>query len=254
MSKFEEIRKKYLRETREKLSKKDIGGELILQSFKSLKEVEQSINELCTKLREWYGYYYPELEHENKNNEEFVKKVLENPKRKISIGYELFKEKDVKQILIFAEQIQNLFNYKKKLEQYLDILIEESCPNTKVLAGSSITCLMLEQAGSLKNLMEMPSSTIQLLGAEKALFRHLKGEGKSPKFGFLYGHELVKRSKDKGKIAKLLADKISIAIKIDYFKGKFIGDKLRKEIEKKLTTNSKPQTKNHKSNYETYNK
>ncbi len=235
MIKFEEIRKKYLLKTREKLSTNDIRGDLILQTFKSLKELEKSINELCTKLREWYGHYNPELEHETKNNEEFVKKVLEKPKRKNSIGYKDFKEKDAQQIVIFAEQIQKLAKYKTDLEKYLGSLLEEICPNTKILAGNTIACLMLEQAGNLKNLMEMPSSTIQLLGAEKALFRHMKGEGKSPKFGFLYGHELVKKSKNKGKTAKLIADKISIALKVDYFKGKFIGDKLRNEIEKKCT-------------------
>jgi len=234
MPKFEKLRKKYLELTKNRIRTASLGGEFILQSFKSIKEIEHSINLLCLKLREWYAYYYPEIEHEIRNNELFIEKVLENPKRKTSMGCEIIKEKDVNEMISLAKQIKNLLDYDKKLEQYLDNLLEEFCPNTKIIAGNKITCLMLEQAGNLKNLAEMPASTIQLLGAEKALFRHLSEGGKSPKFGFLYGHELVKKSKNKGKTAKLIADKISISIKVDYFKGKFIGNELKKEIEKRL--------------------
>lgn len=233
MRKFKLLRKKYLKKTKEKLRNINLECELIIQSFKSLRELENNINSLCLKLREWYGYYYPELEQELKSNEDFVEKVSKNPKRKDSIGGK-FNEKDLKEVIEFSLQIKKLMNYKKKLKNYVETLLNKFCPNTKALAGSKITCLMLEKARSLKRLTEMPASTIQLLGAEKALFKHLKGEGKSPKFGFLYGHELVRKSKNKGKAAKLLADKISIAVKVDYFRGKFIGDKLRKQVEKKL--------------------
>ena len=82
----------------------------------------------------------------------------------------------------------------------------------------------------------MPSSTIQLLGAEKALFRHMKTGARAPKFGFLHEHPLIAKNPKElhGKIARTLADKISIAVKVDYFKGKFIGDKLLKEVEGKF--------------------
>ena len=234
-NKFEELRKKYLDLTKEKIRTNAVRTEFVLQSFKVIKELENSTNLLCSKLREWYAYYYPELERTFRNNEEFLKKILENPQRKTSLGIDHIEKEDLDLILSFANNIELLMEQKKEVEQYLGKLLDDFCPNTKIIAGNSITCLMIEQAGSLKNLMQMPASTIQILGAEKALFRHMKGEGRSPKFGFLYGHELVKKSRDKkGKIAKLLADKISIAVKIDYFKGKFIGDKLRNEIEKKI--------------------
>ncbi len=234
MNKFEDLRNKYLKLTKEKIRTNSTRVEFVLQSFKSIKEIENSINLLCSKLREWYASYYPELERNFRNNEEFSKKIVENPERKTLMGIEVYDQEDLTILITFAKNINYLFEHKKNLKKYLDKLLDDFCPNTKAIAGSAITCSMIEQAGSLKNLMEMPASTIQILGAEKALFRHLKGEGRSPKFGFLYGHELVKKSKDdKGKIAKLLAAKISIAAKIDYFKGKFIGDKLRKEVEEK---------------------
>ena len=80
----------------------------------------------------------------------------------------------------------------------------------------------------------MPASKIQLLGSEKAFFRYLISGTKSPKYGLLFTHELVQKSRNKGKIARVLADKISIAARIDYFKGEFIGDKLRKQVEARL--------------------
>jgi len=87
----------------------------------------------------------------------------------------------------------------------------------------------------------MPASTIQILGAEKALFRHLKANKKSkpPKFGILIRHMLISSvgREDYGKVARALADKISIAVKVDYFKGKFIGDKLKEGLEKKFAKN-----------------
>ncbi|HII72111.1 TPA: C/D box methylation guide ribonucleoprotein complex aNOP56 subunit, partial [Candidatus Woesearchaeota archaeon] len=82
----------------------------------------------------------------------------------------------------------------------------------------------------------MPASTIQLLGAEKALFRHMTTGAKPPKFGVIINHPLVTKAKkpDKGKVARTMADKISLAAKIDFFKGEFKGDDLRKELEERF--------------------
>jgi len=89
----------------------------------------------------------------------------------------------------------------------------------------------------LKKLAEMPSSTIQLLGAEKALFRHMRTGAKVPKHGILIQHPLMAKTKKEihGKVARALADKISIAAKVDYFKGKFVADKLKKMLEEKFS-------------------
>jgi len=93
---------------------------------------------------------------------------------------------------------------------------------------------LIALAGNLKKLVEFPSSTIQLLGAEKALFRHMRTGAKAPKHGIIHEHPIVSKAKEKGKAARAVADKISLAVKVDYFKGKFIGDKLRKELEEKF--------------------
>ena len=114
----------------------------------------------------------------------------------------------------------------------LDEIMEGFCRNLKTVAGTVIGAKLMEKAGSLKKLAVMPASTVQLLGAEKALFRHIKSGAKSPKHGLIHEHPFVNQAKyfEKGKRSRLLADKISLAVRIDFFKGKFIGDKLKGEL------------------------
>jgi len=121
-------------------------------------------------------------------------------------------------------------------EKYLERKMTELCPNMTAVAGYLIGAKLLAYAGSTKRLAELPSSTIQLLGAEKALFRHITRNSLPPKYGVLHEHPMIARARkqDHGKVARLLADKISIASRVDYFKGAFIGDKLKEEIEKRF--------------------
>ena len=150
-----------------------------------------------------------------------------------SLGADL-KEKDVSAILLLATQLNNFYKLKKHYEEYLKELEKVACPNFATVAGSTIAGKLISHAGSLRRLVEMPSSTIQILGAEKALFRHMRNKRRNlpPKYGIIRGHQLIQKSKSgmHGKVARALADKLSIAVKIDYFKGKFIGDKLKKKL------------------------
>ncbi|MFC1801226.1 C/D box methylation guide ribonucleoprotein complex aNOP56 subunit, partial [Nanoarchaeota archaeon] len=108
------------------------------------------------------------------------------------------------------------------------------CPNLLELCGSTIGSGLIELAGSLKRLATFPSSTVQLLGAEKALFRHIRTGARSPKHGLILQHPLVQNAKEKGKAARALADKISLASRLDFFKGEFKAKEMRKELEKKF--------------------
>ena len=143
-------------------------------------------------------------------------------------------EKDVSAIMMLASQASNLYKLIEDHEDYLKELEKEACPNFTEVAGTTIAAKLIAHAGSLKRLVEMPASTIQILGAEKALFRHMRNKKKNlpPKYGILHEHQLIQKSREEmhGKAARSLADKLSIAIRIDYFKGKFIGDKLKKEL------------------------
>ncbi len=231
-----------------KLTKKAIKestgkDNLIIQTIKSIEDLKVGANKLAKRLREWYELYNPEFSRSISDHRKFSQLIISKSRSELlkeiglkeaeSMGADIDK-KDIDAILLLAVQIITFYDTKEKLEEYLDNAMEQFCPNTNALAGSLIAAKLLEQAGSFEKLMGMPSSTIQLLGAEKALFRHLKTGARCPKYGIILQHPVVAKSKDKAKAARMLADKISIAVKVDYFKGEFIGDKLRKGIEDKL--------------------
>ena len=110
--------------------------------------------------------------------------------------------------------------------------MEKNCPNIAEVATPLLGAELIAEAGSLRRLSRVPGSTVQIFGAEKALFRHMKTGAKMPKHGIIIHHPLLAQSPYKlhGKVARALADKISIASKVDYFKGEFVGDKLKKAI------------------------
>ena len=218
---------------------------LIMQTINNIGDIDKTLNILIKRLREWYALYNPEFENALENQEKFVELILKKDKKdllkeikineKDSMGANLSKEA-LEPIMNLGKEISQLFQLREKQELYLNKLMKKICPNLLAIAGDKIGAKLLEQAGSLKNLMLFPASTIQLLGAEKALFRHMKTGARSPKYGFLHEHPLIAKNPRQlhGKIARTLADKICIAVKVDYFKGKFIGDKLLKEIEAKF--------------------
>jgi len=229
------LRKKNIELTKKSIKESVSKDLLIVQAVNSIEELTTVANMLINRLREWYGYYNPEFVKFEKDNEKLIKDITQISKQKDSMGADLDKP-DLQIILDLAKQINSLYKFKEELTQYLEKTMIEVCPNLNAVAGSFIGAKLLSYAGSLKNLSEMTSSTVQLLGAEKALFRYLHGQGKSPKHGILINHELVLRAKikDKGKIARVIADKIAIASKVDYFKGEFVGDALRKNLEKRF--------------------
>ncbi len=222
------LRQKNLQITKQKLKESIHEDNLIVQAINNYEELNKILNMLVKRLREWYELYNPEFSKEVFDNEGFVKHLNRN---KGELGGKLNKE-DLDMIFELKEKIKNLYNLKHNEEKYLDKLMDNLCKNLKTVAGTLIGAKLIEKAGSLKKLALMPASTIQLLGAEKALFRHIKSGAKSPKHGLIHEHPFVLQAKreERGKKARLLADKLSLAVKIDYFKGKFIGDKLKGEL------------------------
>jgi nucleolar protein 56 len=210
---------------------------LIIQAINTIADIDRVINTLVKRLRDWYGLHNPEFPHVVEDHADFVAMISEKKDKKVkdSMGADLSKD-NLKPIMILVSKIKDLFELRKGQEDYLEKLMKKVCPNLLEIAGATIGAKLVSQAGSLRRLVTMPSSTIQLLGAEKAFFRHLKTGARSPKYGFLHEHPLLAKSKKdmQGKVARSLADKISIAVRVDYFKGKFIGGKLRKELEKKF--------------------
>jgi nucleolar protein 56 len=145
-------------------------------------------------------------------------------------------EEDVKAIQEFASRIIDLYQLRKNIEKYIDNVLKEIAPNMREIAGPILTAKLIAKAGGLDKLARMPSSTIQLIGAEKALFRHLHGRGNSPRFGYIFMHSLIQNAPErlKGRIARVLSSKLSIAVKMDYYSKEYKADKLKDELKERV--------------------
>ena len=236
---------KILRNNNIVLTKYRIAGAVdedvwIIQAISSIEDLDRVCNTLSKRLREWHGYYFPEAGHRVEDNELFASTVMEKSKKDLMKEYKItqsmgpgMEEKDLEIITSLARQISDLYRQREGILKYLEGLMQHHCPNIQAVAGTMIGAKLLRKAGSLKHLSMMPSSTIQLLGAEKALFKHLRNKKiKPPKHGFILNHQYVlfAHNKEKGKRARMLAGKISIAAKVDYFRGEFIGDTLKEDL------------------------
>jgi len=227
-----ELYEKNLEKTRKKLRESVSKDILLVQAIKNIEDLNKVINTLMKDLREWYGFYNPELVEVSGDKLVFLILDGKDSKNKNSVGADLGKD-DLEPMKKICSEIKNLSELKEKQVNYLEGLMKGLCPNLTAVAGALIGAKLIERAGSLKHLSELPASTIQLLGAEKALFRHIRNKKNLvPKYGVIYDHQLIANAKNKGKMARKLADKIAIAVRVDYFKGKFVGDKLRKGLEK----------------------
>src|SRR3989344_4829810 len=210
---------------------------LIVQVVKTVEDSQKVINRLSSRVRDWYALHNPELVHGIQDNEEFVRAVMSSPEPDLEGMGAGLSGSDLHAIISLARQIQGIIETTNAHLGYLDSLMKQRCPNLQALAGTFLGARLLEHAGSLEKLSVKPASAIQTIGAEKAMFRHLKNrKSRPPKHGIIISHPLVANAHydKKGKAARLLADKIAIAVKVDRFKGKFIGDKLLGEIEGKL--------------------
>lgn len=214
---------------------------IAVQAIGMLDELDRVINVFSERLREWYGLYFPELERQVQSNEKFAELASQGKKESLkefqglaskSAGMD-FSGEDIRQMQELGKAVLGLFVMKKELTKYVEKSMAETMPNFSAVAGPLLGARLLAIAGSMDRLSMMPSSTIQLLGAEKALFRHLKGEGKAPKYGILFGHPLIQQApkEQKGKVARLVAAKLSIAARLDKFSGKDQGESLRKQLE-----------------------
>lgn len=242
---------------------------LVVQAVEALDDLDKTLNLFAGRMREWYGLHFPELNRLINNHEIYAKLVYnlgkrenfseENlskydfPRRKVSrvvkaaqtsMGAELY-DGDIEQIQTLCAQYLNLYEARKKIERYLEDMMEEEAPNVSALTGPILGARLIALAGGLENLAKMPSSTIQVLGAEKALFRSLTTGARPPKHGVLFQHALVHGAKRslRGKISRALAGKIAIAARTDVFSGGYVGDQLKKALLEKVEEIKKKDSK-----------
>ena len=227
---------------------RDVSGKedlQIIEGINSLDELDKAINILMARINEWYGLHFPELENLVKDSNEYFKFVSLGLNRSSITEKDLdsfsFSEKkldaifsaaqdskggeinskDLSIISILSENVINLVKVRDKMLNYISDLMNNVAPNLSAIAGPTIGARLIAKSGGMMKLARLPSSTIQVLGAEKALFRSLKSGSRPPKHGIIFQHDKVHSSPkwQRGKIARSLAAKIAIAARIDVFRG-----------------------------------
>lgn len=241
---YQKMKKVATEYSRIKIKEDQSHDQLLVQAVRRLSELEKMTNKSFERMKAWYTLYFPELKDETENNEDFEKLVTgvfdrEKISEKLdferdSTGLSL-DDRDTRVLKNMVESHKTVKNEKKGLEKYIENLANRIMPNVSAVLGGVLAARVLSHAGSLKKLARMPSSTVQVLGAEKALFRHMRGEGSAPKHGVLFLHHTVSGLPEdkRGKMARYLANKTSLAARLDMYNGDFKGDEYRKQIEKK---------------------
>lgn len=222
----------------------------IVQAVRTYDDLTRTANRLTERLRDWYALHFPELPR-LVDTKEFVELVAEHGRREAmpgkaeSVGAPM-EDEDVRAVQGLAEQTRDLARRRASLDAYIEEKMGRLAPNVAHLAGPIIGARLLALAGGLEEMARMPSSTIQLLGAEKALFRHLKKGSKPPKHGILFQHPWVHNAPywQRGAIARGLAAKLAIAARADAYTGRFVADDLKAQVETLIedvkTTHEKP--------------
>ena len=239
---------------------------MIIQAIALLDTLDKDVNTFVMRVREWYGWHFPELVRIVADNYQYAQLAL-LIKDKSSLGEDRLAELaevtgdedrareiieaarvsmgqdispiDLVNIQTFASRVISLAEYRQKLAGYLTDKMNAVAPNLAALIGDLVGARLISHAGSLTNLAKYPASTVQILGAEKALFRALKTRGNTPKYGLIFHSSFIGRAKqrNKGRISRYLANKCSIASRIDCFLDTAtdaFGQKMKEQVEERL--------------------
>lgn len=216
----------------------------IVQAVRAMDDTIEMINLMSERLHEWYGLHFPELA-DYAAEERYVRLIAEKGSRDAvlsaldlqleSVGSEL-EDQDLETVRQFASALLQLYAEKDRLEAYISERMQVAAPNLTAIVGASLGARLISIAGGLKRLSRMPSGTVQLLGAEKALFAHLRQGKRPPKHGVIFQHPTVHRAPwwQRGNIARAMAGKLAIAARVDYYKGNFVGDKLNEDLARRV--------------------
>lgn len=216
----------------------------IIQALRAIDSLAESVNMVSERVRDWYSVHFPELGR-LVQDEKYVSLVASGAGRdeiaqKVGFGAQSIGspvgDAEIVQVRAAARTAASLSALRQDLEKYITVKMRETAPNLSLVAGPIVGARLIAIAGGLEKLAQKPSSTVQLLGAETALFRHLKSGALPPKYGVIFQHPLIHSAPrhSRGKVARALAGAISIAAKVDSNRGAFIGDRLKERLEKRL--------------------
>lgn len=238
----------------------------IIQAIAVIDQLDKDINTFSMRIKEWFAWHFPELKQlvtDNKifakvvsiigsrdqldesmreqlievtNDEDIVNSIYEAAKN--SMGQDVA-DSDKEMLKQLSGRLIELITYRENMQSYLKERLTAVCPSVTALIGENIGARLISQAGGLINLAKLPASTIQILGAEKALFRALKTKGNTPKYGLIYHSSFIGRAaaQNKGRISRTLANNIAKAARIDAFSIKQtekFGEIFRGQVEERM--------------------
>lgn len=238
---------------------------MIMQAVGLLDDLDKELNNFAMRLREWYGWHFPEMGKIVTDNLAYAKvvrlmglktKAKDTDFSKVGVPEDIAQEvkaaaetsmgteitdEDLNNINTLAERVAELTEYRASLAEYLKLRMTAIAPNLTHMVGELVGARLISQAGSLMNLAKHPSSTVQILGAEKALFRALKTKKQTPKYGLIYHASLVGQSAPnlKGKVSRVLAAKLSLCARVDALGDQVeptLGKEYKEYVEKRLST------------------
>jgi len=213
-------------------------GDHLRQAVGALDEIQEQENALVERLREWYGLHFPELAP-MVDTATYVNLIAAHGRRenmpiapRESVGADL-EDREEGELRAFAELAKHVAGQRKGIESYVDRAIRELAPNVSDLAGPLVAARLVSLAGGVEDLARMPAGTVQLLGAERALFRHLRTGARPPKHGVIFQHPLVHQAPrwQRGAIARVLAGNIAMAARADAHTKRRIAPELLQRLE-----------------------
>ncbi len=248
-------REKFLKKTEERMEKELTSRDVFLgRSNRAIEELTDVLNVLGERLEDMFRLYTPKLEVADREKYAKLISIVEkdrtdgkelsklfgsgkaNSVAKDLEGVRKMKDADLALCKQISDKIIELYRLKENLEKEEEKLCSEICPNLAYVGGAHLAAKMIAHVGSLQRLALLPASTIQVIGAEKALFKHLKNKNvRPPKHGLIFQHHKISQAprKIRGKIARTLAAKLTSAAKADAFTKNFIAEKLKKQFEER---------------------
>ncbi|KAH8829959.1 Nop-domain-containing protein [Flagelloscypha sp. PMI_526] len=213
---------------------------MVVQAIALLDDLDKEINIYAMRVKEWYGWHFPEMAkiivdniayakciramgfRTNASTTDFASILPEDLEQtlkaaaEISMGTEI-SDSDISHIHQLCDQVISISQYRTQLSEYLRNRMNAIAPNLTALVGELVGARLISHAGSLLSLAKHPASTVQILGAEKALFRALKTKHDTPKYGLIYHASLIGQAppKLKGKMARMLSTKAALSIRVD---------------------------------------
>ena len=231
-----------------------------IQTVRCIEDLDKVLNLLAGRIREWYGLHFPELDRLVEKHDSYIRlveslglrvsfsqeslvklgipqersRIISEAAQK-SVGAEL-PVQDLKWLQEVCTNVLQMYKLRETAEKYTDETMLEVAPNMTAVLGAVLSAKILSMAGGLENVAKMPASTIQVLGAEKALFRTLKTGARPPKHGIIFQYAAIHQAPRwlRGRVARAVAGKLAIAARMDAFGGSNQGDSMRTALEKKL--------------------